>query len=87
MRHGKRASIRLDIQVWGQVIAESFRNLRAALSLLGRFKIVVFFSLPARFPTKARTVVLSVNYALALALQGHPRFLLDRWRFTPAKYP
>jgi len=58
--------------------AEAFRNLRAALSLLGPEVERKFHSLPAPCPMKEK---FNLNYSLALAQQGYASFLSTAtWR-------
>ena len=57
-------------------IAESFRNLRAALSLLGPEVDRKVFLFTSALPNEGKSFT-SVNYALALAQQGHRVLLVD----------
>lgn len=57
-------------------IAESFRNLRAALSLLGPEVERKVFLFTSAVPNEGKSFT-SANYALALAQQGHRVLLLD----------
>lgn len=57
-------------------IAESFRNLRAALSLLGPEVDRRTFLFTSALPNEGKSFT-SVNYALALAQQGHQVLLVD----------
>ena len=57
-------------------IAESFRNLRAALSLLGPEADRKVFLLTSALPNEGKSFT-SVNYALALAHQGQRVLLID----------
>ncbi len=57
-------------------IAESFRNLRAALSLLGPEADRKIFLFTSALPNEGKSFT-SVNYALALAQQGHRVLLVD----------
>jgi Mrp family chromosome partitioning ATPase len=57
-------------------IAESFRNLRAALSLLGPEADRKMFLFTSALPNEGKSFT-SVNYALALAQQGHRVLLVD----------
>src|SRR4029077_6803536 len=57
-------------------IAESFRNLRAALSLLGPEAERKTFLFTSALPNEGKSFT-SVNYALALAQQGHLFLLVD----------
>jgi polysaccharide biosynthesis transport protein len=57
-------------------IAESFRNLRAALSLLGAEADRKVFLFTSALPNEGKSFT-SVNYALALAQQGHRVLLVD----------
>jgi succinoglycan biosynthesis transport protein ExoP len=57
-------------------IAESFRNLRAALSLLGPEADRKVFLFTSALPNEGKSFT-SVNYALALAQQGHRVLLVD----------
>jgi capsular exopolysaccharide synthesis family protein len=60
----------------GGVIAEGFRNLRAALSLLGPEVDRRLFLFTSALPDEGKSFT-SVNYALALAQQGHRVLLID----------
>ncbi len=57
-------------------IAESFRNLRAALSLLGPEADRKVFLFTSALPNEGKSFT-SANYALALAQQGHRVLLVD----------
>ena len=57
-------------------IAESFRNLRAALSLLGPEVDRKVFLFTSALPNEGKSFT-SVNYALVLAQQGHRVLLVD----------
>jgi succinoglycan biosynthesis transport protein ExoP len=57
-------------------IAESFRNLRAALSLLGPEADRKVFLFTSALPNEGKSFT-SVNYALSLAQQGHRVLLVD----------
>lgn len=57
-------------------VAESFRNLRAALSLLGPEAERKVFLFTSALPNEGKSFT-SVNYALALAQQGHRVLLID----------
>ncbi len=57
-------------------IAESFRNLRAALSLLGPEAERRIFLFTSALPNEGKSFT-SVNYALSLAQQGHRVLLVD----------
>ena len=56
--------------------AEAFRNLRAALSLLGPEVERKVFLFTSALPTEGKSFT-SANYALALAQQGHRVLLID----------
>ncbi len=60
----------------GGPIAESFRNLRAALSLLGPEADRRVFLFASALPNEGKSFT-SVNYALSLAQQGHKVLLID----------
>lgn len=60
----------------GGVAAEAFRNLRAALSLLGPEADRKIFLFTSALPKEGKSFT-SVNYALALAQQGHRVLLID----------
>ncbi len=60
----------------GGPIAESFRNLRAALSLLGPAADRSIFLFTSALPNEGKSFT-SVNYALSLAQQGHRVLLID----------
>src|SRR5205823_4784579 len=60
----------------GGVIAEGFRNLRAALSLLGPEIDRRLFLFTSALPDEGKSFT-SVNYALALAQQGQRVLLID----------
>ncbi len=57
-------------------VAESFRNLRAALSLLGPEVERKVFLFTSALPNEGKSFT-SANYALALAQQGHRVLLID----------
>ncbi len=57
-------------------IAESFRNLRASLSLLGPEVERKIFLFTSAVPSEGKSFT-SANYALALAQQGHKVLLVD----------
>jgi polysaccharide biosynthesis transport protein len=57
-------------------VAESFRNLRAALSLLGPEADRKIFLFTSALPNEGKSFT-SINYALALAQQGHRVLLVD----------
>lgn len=57
-------------------IAEAFRNLRAALSLLGREADRKVFLFTSAVPDEGKSFT-SVNYAIAVAQQGHRVLLID----------
>ncbi len=57
-------------------IAESFRNLRATLSLLGPEAERKVFLFTSAVPSEGKSFT-SANYALALAQQGHKVLLID----------
>jgi capsular exopolysaccharide synthesis family protein len=57
-------------------VAEAFRNLRASLSLLGPEPDRKTFLFTSALPTEGKSFT-SVNYALALAQQGHRVLLID----------
>lgn len=57
-------------------IAESFRNLRASLSLLGPEIERKVFLFTSAAPTEGKSFT-NANYALALAQQGHDVLLID----------
>src|SRR6185436_8652581 len=67
---------RLVNEAPGGVIAEGFRNLRAALSLLGPEVERRLFLFTSALPNEGKSFT-SVNYALALAQQGHRVLLID----------
>jgi succinoglycan biosynthesis transport protein ExoP len=67
---------RLVDEAPGGVIAEGFRNLRAALSLLGPEIDRRLFLFTSALPDEGKSFT-SVNYALALAQQGHRVLLID----------
>jgi len=56
--------------------AEAFRNLRAALSLLGREADRKVFLFTSAVPDEGKSFT-SVNYAIAVAQQGHRVLLID----------
>ncbi len=70
------AKYRLVNESPGGVIAEGFRNLRAALSLLGPEIDRRLFLFTSALPDEGKSFT-SVNYALALAQQGHRVLLID----------
>jgi polysaccharide biosynthesis transport protein len=70
------AKYRLVDEAPGGVIAEGFRNLRAALSLLGPEIDRRLFLFTSALPDEGKSFT-SVNYALALAQQGHRVLLID----------
>ncbi len=70
------ASYRLVAEAPEGPIAEAFRNLRAALSLLGRETERKIFLFTSAMPTEGKSFT-SANYALALAQQGHNVLLID----------
>jgi succinoglycan biosynthesis transport protein ExoP len=70
------AIYRLVNEAPGGPIAESFRNLRAALSLLGPAAERKIFLFTSALPNEGKSFT-SVNYALALAQQGHRVLLVD----------
>jgi capsular exopolysaccharide synthesis family protein len=67
---------RLVNEAPGGVIAEGFRNLRAALSLLGPEVERRLFLFTSALPDEGKSFT-SVNYALALAQQGYRVLLID----------
>jgi capsular exopolysaccharide synthesis family protein len=67
---------RLVDEAPGGVIAEGFRNLRAALSLLGPEVERRLFLFTSALPDEGKSFT-SVNYALALAQQGYRVLLID----------
>src|SRR5205807_3596542 len=70
------AKYRLVDEAPGGVIAEGFRNLRSALSLLGPEVDRRLFLFTSALPDEGKDFT-SVNYALALAQQGHRVLLID----------
>jgi uncharacterized protein involved in exopolysaccharide biosynthesis/Mrp family chromosome partitioning ATPase len=70
------AKYRMVEQAPAGPIAESFRNLRAALSLLGPEAERKTFLFTSALPNEGKSFT-SVNYALALAQQGHRVLLVD----------
>jgi succinoglycan biosynthesis transport protein ExoP len=70
------AKYRMVDEARGGPIAESFRNLRAALSLLGPEADRKVFLFTSALPNEGKSFT-SVNYALALAQQGHRVLLID----------
>ncbi len=70
------AVYRLVDEARGGAIAESFRNLRAALSLLGPEEDRRVFLFTSALPNEGKSFT-SVNYALSLAQQGHRVLLVD----------
>ena len=70
------ANYRLVNEAPAGPIAESFRNLRAALSLLGPESERKVFLFTSALPNEGKSFT-SVNYALALAQQGHRVLLVD----------
>src|SRR5438128_9608792 len=77
-KNAPRESIkyRLVDEAPGGVIAEGFRNLRAALSLLGPEVDRRLFLFTSALPDEGKSFT-SVNYALALAQQGYRVLLID----------
>jgi succinoglycan biosynthesis transport protein ExoP len=67
---------RLVAEVPEGPVAESFRNLRASLSLLGPEIERKVFLFTSALPTEGKSFT-SANYALALAQQGHRVLLID----------
>src|SRR5690242_16624494 len=67
---------RLVEEAPGGPVAEAFRNLRAALSLLGPEEERKVFLFTSALPNEGKSFT-SVNYALALAQQGHRVLLID----------
>ena len=78
MKHGKgdATKYRLVDEAPSGPIAESFRNLRAALSLLGPEAERRIFLFTSALPNEGKSFT-SVNYALSLAQQGHRVLLVD----------
>jgi succinoglycan biosynthesis transport protein ExoP len=70
------AKYRMVEQAPAGPIAESFRNLRAALSLLGPESERKTFLFTSALPNEGKSFT-SVNYALSLAQQGHKVLLVD----------
>src|SRR5437588_8498881 len=70
------AKYRLVDEAPGGVIAEGFRNLRAALSLLGPEIDRRLFLFTSALPSEGKSFT-SANYALSLAQQGHRVLLVD----------
>jgi len=70
------AKYRLVHEAPGGVIAEGFRNLRAALSLLGPEVERRVFLFTSALPNEGKSFT-SVNYALSLAQQGFRVLLVD----------
>jgi polysaccharide biosynthesis transport protein len=70
------AKYRLVDEARGGPIAESFRNLRAALSLLGPEEDRQIFLFTSALPNEGKSFT-SVNYSLALAQLGHRVLLID----------
>jgi polysaccharide biosynthesis transport protein len=70
------AKYRMVDEARGGPIAESFRNLRAALSLLGPEEDRKVFLFTSALPNEGKSFT-SVNYALALAQQGHRVLIID----------
>ncbi|HJT82741.1 MAG TPA: GNVR domain-containing protein, partial [Chthoniobacterales bacterium] len=70
------AKYRMVEQAPAGPIAESFRNLRAALSLLGPESERRTFLFTSALPNEGKSFT-SVNYALSLAQQGHKVLLVD----------
>ncbi len=70
------ANYRLVDEAPSGPIAESFRNLRAALSLLGPEAERKVFLFTSALPNEGKSFT-SVNYALSLAQQGHRVLLVD----------
>jgi capsular exopolysaccharide synthesis family protein len=73
---GDATKYRMVDEVPSGPIAESFRNLRAALSLLGPEVDRKVFLFTSALPNEGKSFT-SVNYALALAQQGHRVLLVD----------
>jgi uncharacterized protein involved in exopolysaccharide biosynthesis/Mrp family chromosome partitioning ATPase len=73
---GDATKYRLVDEDPGGPIAESFRNLRAALSLLGPETERKVFLFTSALPNEGKSFT-SVNYALSLAQQGHRVLLVD----------
>jgi Mrp family chromosome partitioning ATPase len=73
---GDATKYRLVDEEPGGPIAESFRNLRAALSLLGPEAERKVFLFTSALPNEGKSFT-SVNYALSLAQQGHRVLLVD----------
>jgi succinoglycan biosynthesis transport protein ExoP len=73
---GEAAKYRLVHEAPGGVIAEAFRNLRAALSLLGPEADRRLSLFTSALPDEGKSFT-SANYALALAQQGHRVLLVD----------
>ena len=73
---GDATKYRLVDEEPGGPIAESFRNLRAALSLLGPETDRKVFLFTSALPNEGKSFT-SVNYALSLAQQGHRVLLVD----------
>jgi succinoglycan biosynthesis transport protein ExoP len=67
---------RLVEEAPGGPVAEAFRNLRAALSLLGPEEERKVFLFTSALPNEGKSFT-SVNYALSLAQQGHRVLLID----------
>jgi Mrp family chromosome partitioning ATPase len=70
------ANYRLVDEAPAGPVAESFRNLRAALSLLGPEVERKVFLFTSALPNEGKSFT-SVNYALSLAQQGHRVLLVD----------
>lgn len=73
---GPATTYRLVAEAPEGPVAESFRNLRAALSLLGPEVERKVFLFTSALPNEGKSFT-SANYALALAQQGHRVLLLD----------
>lgn len=70
------AKYRLVDEAPSGIVAEGFRNLRAALALLGREEDRRIFLFTSALPNEGKSFT-SVNYALSLAQQGHRVLLVD----------
>ncbi len=73
---GSATTYRLVAEAPEGPVAESFRNLRAALSLLGPEAERKVFLFTSALPNEGKSFT-SANYALALAQQGHRVLLID----------
>ncbi|MBA3831177.1 MAG: polysaccharide biosynthesis tyrosine autokinase [Chthoniobacterales bacterium] len=73
---GSGTTYRLVAEAPEGPVAESFRNLRAALSLLGPEVERKVFLFTSALPNEGKSFT-SANYALALAQQGHRVLLID----------